>query len=141
MSPHTPSIPHALPSPLSVPRGVYHMSQRFFFDAAHTLERDIDAAGSRRMHGHTYHAEVTLSGQPDPATGMVLDLGHLRRLIDEIRDQLDHHLLDEVPGLGTPTLENLCAYIAARLAPCAAGLSAVRVWRESTGDGCLLQMA
>lgn len=134
------AAPHALPPAASVPRGIYHVSQRFFFDAAHTLERDIDAVGSRRMHGHTYHAEVTLSGQPDPATGMVLDLGHLRRLIQEIRDQLDHHLLDEVSGLGSPTLENLCAYIAARLAPCAAGLSAVRVWRESTGDGCLLQM-
>src|SRR6218665_316057 len=38
------------------------ISQRFFFDAAHTLRREIEAEGSRRVHGHTYHAEVALTG-------------------------------------------------------------------------------
>ncbi|OZA97830.1 MAG: 6-carboxytetrahydropterin synthase QueD, partial [Polaromonas sp. 39-63-203] len=47
----------------------YEISQTFFFDAAHTLRREIEADSSRRVHGHTYHAEVMLSGQPDVATG------------------------------------------------------------------------
>ena len=58
------------------------VSQKFFFDAAHTLKRTLDdadeVAGSRRIHGHTYHAEVTVAGSADPDTGMVVDLGHLR---------------------------------------------------------------
>jgi len=57
------------------------LSQRFYFEAAHTLERTIDAEGSRRIHGHTYHAEVTLLGNPDPASGMLVDLAYLRREI------------------------------------------------------------
>ena len=39
---------------------LFTISQRFFFDAAHTLRREIEAEGSRRVHGHTYHAEVFL---------------------------------------------------------------------------------
>ena len=54
------------------------ISQTFFFDAAHTLERLIETESSRRVHGHTYNAEVFLSGQPDPKTGMVMDLGLVR---------------------------------------------------------------
>jgi len=63
----------------------YELSQRFFFDAAHTLNRKIEAEGSRRIHGHTYHAEITLSGLPDPQTGMMLDLGILRLEVDRVR--------------------------------------------------------
>ncbi|MCW8207602.1 adenosylmethionine--8-amino-7-oxononanoate transaminase [Verminephrobacter aporrectodeae subsp. tuberculatae] len=117
------------------------ISQRFFFDAAHTLRREIEAEGSLRVHGHSYHAEVSLSGPCDPASGMVLDLGLLRRGLDAVRAQLDHRMLDEVPGLGTPTLENLCIFIAqalpAELRPRACR---VRVWREALGDSCTLDL-
>lgn len=116
----------------------YQISQRFFFDAAHTLKREIEADASRRIHGHTYHAEITLSGQPDPANGMVLDLGQVRAAIEVLRPQLDHRMLDDVPGLGAATLENLCAYIWRALAPSLLGLSAVRVWRVGMGDSCTL---
>lgn len=117
----------------------YEISQKFFFDAAHTLKREIEADSSRRIHGHTYNAEVSLSGQPDPRTGMVVDLGLVRLAIEALRPQLDHHLLDDVAGLGPATLENLCAFIWRQLAPALPGLAAVRVWRESVGDACTLR--
>ena len=114
------------------------ISQTFFFDAAHTLERAIDTESSKRIHGHTYNAEVFLTGQPDPKTGMVIDLGLVRREVALLRGQLDHHLLDEVEGLGPPTLENLCQFIFSKLLPTLPALSSVRVWRASIGDGCRL---
>jgi 6-pyruvoyltetrahydropterin/6-carboxytetrahydropterin synthase len=117
----------------------FTISQRFFFDAAHTLKREIEAEGSRRIHGHTYHAEVWLAGERDPATGMVIDLGLLRRRLDDVRDRLDHRLLDEVPGLQPPTLENLCLFIAEALGELQASLARVRVWREALGDSCTLE--
>jgi len=118
----------------------FSVSQKFFFDAAHTLRREveIETEGSLRVHGHTYYAEVTVSGQPDPYTGMVVDLGWVRLHIDKLRPQLDHRLLDEVPGLGPATLENLCSFIWRSLAPALPGISQVRVWRDSVGDGCTL---
>lgn len=117
---------------------LYELSQRFFFESAHTLRRDIEAEGSRRVHGHTYEAEVTVRGTPN-AMGMVMDLGHLRAAIAGVRERLDHHFLDEVPGLGVPTLENLCLYIREQLAPTFPGLCAVSIQRQASGDRCVLR--
>ena len=115
------------------------ISQKFYFDAAHTLRRDIEAEGSRRIHGHTYHAEVTLSGEVDATTGMVVDLGLVRAAIEQLRTRLDHHLLDEVEGLGPATLENLAAFIWRAIADALPGVSQVRVWRDGVGDSCTLR--
>jgi 6-pyruvoyltetrahydropterin/6-carboxytetrahydropterin synthase len=116
----------------------YQISQRFFFDAAHTLRRDVEADASRRVHGHTYQAEVTLRGQPDAATGMVADLALVRQAIEQLRPQLDHRMLDDLAGLGPATLENLCAFIWRQLVPSLPALSGVKVWREGMGDACTL---
>jgi 6-pyruvoyltetrahydropterin/6-carboxytetrahydropterin synthase len=116
----------------------YTISQKFFFDAAHTLRRKIETESSLRVHGHTYHAEVFLPAPLDPASGMVVDLGLVRLEIEQLRSQLDHHLLDEVPGLGPATLENLCRFIFDNMAKRLPPLSSVRVWRDALGDGCTL---
>ena len=50
----------------------YEVSQRFFFDAAHTLERDIERESSAGVHVHTYQAELAVAGEPD-ASGRVAD--------------------------------------------------------------------
>ena len=116
----------------------HEISQRFFFEAAHTLQREVEAPGSARVHGHTYQAEVSVTGVPDAGTGMVMDIALLRGRIEAVRAQLDNHLLAEVAGLGVPTLENLCSYVARQLSTCP-GLSSVRVWRDSSGDSCKLR--
>jgi 6-pyruvoyltetrahydropterin/6-carboxytetrahydropterin synthase len=69
---------------------------------------------------------------------MVVDLGLVRLEIEQLRAQLDHHLLDEVPGLGPATLENLCRFIFDNMAKRLPQLSSVRVWRDALGDGCTL---
>ena len=117
---------------------VHELSQRFYFEAAHTLRREIEAEGSRRVHGHTYEAEVTVRGTPD-AQGMVIDLALLRSEIALVRDRLDHHFLDEVADLGIPTLENLCSFIRHHLAPTVPGLCAVMIERRASGDRCALR--
>ena len=116
----------------------YELSQSFYFEAAHTLHREIDADSSRRIHGHTYHAEVGITGRPDAQTGMLVDLGHVRREIERVRQQLDHRLLDEVPGVGAVTLENLCSYILHELQDALPGITRVAVWRPASGDRCTL---
>ena len=118
---------------------VWELSQRFYFEAAHTLDRNIDAEGSRRIHGHTYEARVTVSGQPHTVNGMVVDLAYLRQEIARVRDMLDHRFLDEVAGLGPSTLESLCAFIAAQLQDALPSLSAVMVERRASGDRCVMR--
>lgn len=119
---------------------IYELSQKFFFEAAHTLHRTTaDAAGSRRIHGHTYHAEVMLLGEPDAKSGMLQDLGSVRRHIESIRELLDHQFLDEVPDLGPATLENLCKFIFTNLVARCPQLVAVSVERQASGDKCVLR--
>ncbi|MDB5818469.1 MAG: 6-pyruvoyl tetrahydropterin synthase family protein [Rhizobacter sp.] len=124
---------------------IYELSQSFFFEAAHSLKREVSLAGrataaaSRRIHGHTYHAEVGLRGERDPTSGMVVDLADLRREIDTLRAVLDHRLLDDVEGIGPATLENLCAFIWRHLEPAVPTLSMVVVERRASGDRCTLR--
>ena len=114
---------------------MFELSKIFTFEAAHTLRRKVEAAPSRRIHGHSYHAEVTIRGERDE-NGMVMDLALLTRALNDARDALDHHFLDEVEGLGPATIENLSAWIWNKLASTCPGLARVSVWRKSSGDRC-----
>jgi 6-pyruvoyltetrahydropterin/6-carboxytetrahydropterin synthase len=119
---------------------MHELSQRFTFEAAHTLHRKFETESSLRIHGHTYYGELTVAGTPDPQTGMLIDLAQLRAAVEELRHQLDHRLLDEVDRLGPPTLENLCSFIARSARAKIPNLTVVRVWREATGDSCRLTL-
>jgi len=116
---------------------MFELSKQFRFDAAHTLNRAIETESSRRIHGHSYRAEVTIRGEPDETSGMLMDLGLLARALDETREALDHRFLDEVDDLGPATMENLCAWIWRRLAPAVPALARVTVYRDSSGDTCV----
>jgi len=118
----------------------YELSQRFYFEAAHTLHRDVETESSRRIHGHTYEAEVTVRGTPGVESGMVVDLGCLRAEIARVREMLDHRFLDEVEGLGPATLENLCRFVFERLESEVDGVVQVRVWRRVSGDSCSMRI-
>lgn len=115
---------------------MFELRRCFRFDAAHTLIRSIAADASRRIHGHSYKAEITLRGMPDPKSGMIMDLGLLDRILHEVQGQLDHHFLDDVADLGPATLENLTLWIWRQLDPQVPGLARVTVMREASGDAC-----
>jgi len=119
-------------------RFILKLTQTFIFEAAHTLKgRYIDVHAkmqSENIHGHTYTASISVKGEPNQ-DGMVKDFGHFKWAIDAIKLQLDHKFLDNVEGLGIPTMENLCLYIAKELKSIE-GLCEVTVERKSTGDKC-----
>ena len=115
---------------------MFEISKQFRFEAAHTLERAVEAMSSRRIHGHSYRAEVTLRGEPDPASGMIMDMTLLEQALETARDGLDHRLLDDVPGLGPATMENLARWIWTNVSPRCVGLAKVSVFRDSSGDTC-----
>lgn len=117
----------------------YELSQEFYFDAAHTLDRQIETQASRRIHGHTYHAKITISGSPDSVTGMVLDLGILKQLVVEVKDCLDHRFLDEITELKSATLENICAFIWQKCEELNFVPEQILVERKASGDSCLLK--
>jgi len=98
--------------------------------------RIFGLAANPHGHGHNYVVEVSLMGDPDPVTGMVLDLKELKEILTrEIVDPYDHRFLNyEVSPFDReiPTTENIARDIWRRLHPRLTGerhkLHAVRVW-------------
>jgi 6-pyruvoyltetrahydropterin/6-carboxytetrahydropterin synthase len=116
---------------------VFQVFKEFRFEAAHTLDDPNDRNNRySRLHGHSFRARVTVEGDQN-AQGWVVDLGELEQRLTNVRENLDHHFLNEVDGLGVPTLENICAYIWRAISPDVPGLSEVAVYRDSCGEGCV----
>ncbi len=83
---------------------------------------ELSEAENRRLfgrkaeqHGHNYRLEVTLRGEPDPVTGMVIDLKDLQEVLDrEIMARFDHRDLNrDTPYFDkqAPTPENFARLI------------------------------
>jgi len=83
--------------------------------------RVFGLAANPHGHGHNYVLEVSVEGQPDPVTGMVLDLKELKDVLDrEVVQPFDHRFLNhEVPPFDriVPTAENVARDIWQRLEP------------------------
>lgn len=116
--------------------GRFHIVKEFGFEAAHSFAHKPAGHENTRIHGHSFKVEVALSGAPAPETGCVVDFEIVARAIDEVRAKLDHHFLNDVPGLGTPSLENLAAWIAGELRPRFPELASVTVRRPTLGESC-----
>jgi 6-pyruvoyltetrahydropterin/6-carboxytetrahydropterin synthase len=101
-------------------------------------DRVYGAAANPLGHGHNYVIEVAINGDPDPVTGMILDLKQLKEIIeDKVINIYDHRLLNrEVEPFDriVPTVENISIDIWNRLVsaiPAPARLSSVRVHETS----------
>src|SRR5712692_2337129 len=125
------------------------ITKRVEFSASHVCrnpslsdrenEEMFGAAANPHGHGHNYAVEVTVEGEPDPVTGMVLDLKKLKEVVNrEVVDLYDHRFLNhEVPPFDriVPTPENIAIDIWKRLEPHlssnGARLHAIRVYETS----------
>jgi 6-pyruvoyltetrahydropterin/6-carboxytetrahydropterin synthase len=105
------------------------------FEAAHRLPNAPEGHKCARLHGHSYRVTVRVDGPVDPAQGWVMDFADLTTAVAPLLDQLDHHYLNEVPGLENPTSEVLAAWLWDRLVVALPLLSAVEV-RETCTAGC-----
>jgi 6-pyruvoyltetrahydropterin/6-carboxytetrahydropterin synthase len=117
---------------------VFEITKAATFDAAHYL--DVGEAGSRyrRLHGHSFRVEASVRGAAVEPAGWVADLGELDAVLKTLAAELDHGLLNEKPGLESPTLEHLCGYFAERLKPRFPGLSRVVISRPTVGESCAM---
>ena len=114
------------------------ITQQFGFDAAHYLE-DAPLGSNRRMHGHSFYAEVTLKGEADARTGWVRDFSEVNAVLGDIRAGLDHSLLNDIGGLGAPTLENLARYIYREAKKRLPEVCRVKLSRPSVGQSCVYE--
>ena len=94
------------------------LTKRIEFSASHRyFNAEWDEERNRRVfgpcsqeHGHNYLLEVTLGGQVDPVTGMIINLYDLKHIVTDVLEEFDHkHLNFDVPYFErlVPTTENL----------------------------------
>jgi len=126
--------------------GMVYATRKFTFSSAHRYWRpEWSAEDNTRIfgnltvpHGHNYVLEVTVRGAVDPATGMVMDLGELKRLVgDLVVSRFDHADLNRDAVFlsnDTATTENLVRTIWDLLAPKLGGerLHRLRLWEDPT---------
>ena len=116
--------------------GHFLIIKEFGFEAAHTFGHKSPGHENTRMHGHSFKVDVALSGEPDAETGCVVDFETVAQAIDGVRAKLDHNFLNDIAGLGTPSLENLARWIAGELRPHFPELASVTVRRPTLGESC-----
>lgn len=108
-----------------------YITRKVHFNSAHKMmnpewskeknEATFGKCANENWHGHNYVLEVTLAGEPDPETGYLIDLGVLKKVIEEhVLDKVDHKNLnldvDFMKGI-IPSSENFCVAIWNQLKP------------------------
>lgn len=102
-----------------------HLTISTHFSAAHRLahpnlsyDENCEIYGKCARpngHGHNYHLEVTVKGEIDPRTGMIVDLGALQKVVDDyVVEPFDHTFLNKDIAYFAqvvPTAENIAVYI------------------------------
>ena len=123
--------------------GTVFITRQVHFNSAHRLHNPAKSAAWNRKqygpcnetHGHNYVLEVTVKGEIDPVTGYVIDLGELKRIMNEsVTDLCDHRSLNDRVGFLSgviPSTENLVIafwHELEPLLPAAAKLHCVRLY-------------
>ena len=114
------------------------LTREILFDAAHSLAQYGPGHPNARVHGHSFRARITLTGAPD-ANGQIMDFESFGDVLEKLRKRLDHNMLNDIDGLGTPTLENLCLWMWSELHGDLPHISAIEVFRDSLGQSCLYE--
>ena len=108
----------------------------FTVEAAHHLPDVPPGHPCGELHGHSYRIAIHVSGPVPPETGWVVDYADIGRAFESSVRQIDHRVLNDVPGLDNPTSENLARWIWEQLRPQLPDLCKVVVW-ETSATGCI----
>lgn len=110
--------------------------KEFTFEAAHRLPNVPEGHQCGRIHGHSYKMRVVVSGPIVEPHGWVIDFADIKASVKPVINRLDHHYLNEIPGLENPTCENLAVWVWDRVKPSLAPLTEVWV-AETCTSGCV----
>lgn len=108
--------------------GTTRIGRTYRFESAHHLPHLPEGHKCRNLHGHNYRMEVVVRGSLD-ARGFVKDFAEIDAELAPLLKMVDHHLLNEVPGLENPTAEIIAAWFFERIAYC----ESVRIYEN---DNC-----
>lgn len=89
----------------------YRIWKEFRFESALQLVRAPEGDLRRRLHGHSYLARLHLSAPLDQVMGWTVDYGDVKELFKPVYKQLDHHVLNGLPGVETADAATVTQWI------------------------------
>jgi 6-pyruvoyltetrahydropterin/6-carboxytetrahydropterin synthase len=92
---------------------MFELKVRTHFSSAHRI---LEHTGKcQRLHGHNWNVDVTVQSQDLDRIGVSLDFSHLKSVVKEVIEPLDHVNLNDLTPFSTvqtnPTAENVSRYI------------------------------
>ena len=112
--------------------------KEFAFEAAHRLPHAPPDHKCARLHGHSFRVAIHVRGPLREDAGWIIDFAEITEAWKPLEKELDHHYLNEIPGLENPTSEVLARWIWRRLELALPGLSRIVV-RETCSSGCIYE--
>ena len=109
----------------------------FSFEAAHELSHAVKSEpGHRyaRLHGHSFVVSITLRAAALKDGRWIVDFNDLKAACDDVKQELDHRLLNEVEGLEIPTLENIAFWIYTKMSQRFPAVHRVQVARPTLNE-------
>ncbi|MFN8321751.1 MAG: 6-carboxytetrahydropterin synthase QueD [Chitinophagales bacterium] len=110
----------------------------FRFESAHFLSKVSVNHKCRNLHGHSYKLTVFVKGTIPESSGWLIDFNDLKAAILPVIELVDHKLLNEIPGLENPTVENLAIWLWCHIKPKVSLLSKIIV-DETATSGCIYE--
>lgn len=108
------------------------ISKEFRFEAAHRLPFVPEGHKCGRLHGHSFRANLTVTGPVDEKRGWIMDYADLKEIVQPIIQSLDHNYLNDIEGLENPTSEIIAQWLARKIAPLLQNIQLVSVTIQET---------
>ena len=112
----------------------FEIEKDFQFEAAHYFGHADANDLFKKIHGHSFAGTVCIGGTAQEDKGWIRDLWKIEQIINDVVKPLDHSVLNDVPGLEQPALEQIALWIFEKLDPKLPGLKSVEVRRPSCGE-------
>lgn len=91
------------------------------------IEKELNSAHGRKIHGHTFKVNVTFKGEVEKDMVSGIDFHDVINRVNEILIPLDKVYLNDIDGMGRATVENVAIYIIKKLKDIPS-LDSVTVW-------------
>ncbi|NUM59454.1 MAG: 6-carboxytetrahydropterin synthase [Bdellovibrionaceae bacterium] len=101
-------IPPSSPNP---PIPSVELKLDFFLESARFLKFLPSTHPCAQLHGHSFKVILAFRGSIQPQIGWLEDYVVLEKKLRPILKQLDHQVLNEIPGLENPTTELICVWL------------------------------
>ncbi len=116
------------------------ISQDFSFEAAHSMPKQTRFPGQTHVHGHSFTVKIELKGEASAEEGTIENFELVSSKFRELVMKLDHTMLNDIPGLENPTMENIGLWLLGLGLKIDQRLNAVTVGRPTLGQTCKVQL-